>query len=92
MPKSSEQTGGEIIASYAGNRIDIEKNYCDTLYIHLSDAMMNLDKRIQLIYNGKKIFKGKVKRSADVIYKTVSERKDAGLAFPVELMIVKGGN
>ena len=51
---------------------------------------MNLDKKINLVYERRRLFKGKVKRSADVIYKTVNERKDAGLVFPVELMIVKG--
>ena len=89
VPKGSEQTGGEIIISYNGNKINIEKNYSDTLYIHLNDAMMDLDKKIELVYEGSRLFKGKVKRSAGVIYKTVNERKDAGLAFPVELMIVK---
>ena len=90
MPRGSEQTGGEIVASYGGNKISVGKNYSDTLYIHLNDAMMNLDKKIRLVYEGRTLFKGKVKRSADIIYKTVNERKDAGLAFPVELMIVKG--
>jgi len=88
--KGSEQTGGEVITSYRGNKISIEKNYSDTLYVYLNDVMMNLDKRIEVVYEGRRLFKGKIKRSADVIYKTVNERKDAGLAFPVELMIVKG--
>jgi hypothetical protein len=90
VPEGSEQTGGEIVASYGGNKISIEKNYSDTLYIHLNDAMMNLDRPIKLVYEGRRLFEGKVKRSADVLYKTVNERKDAGLVFPVELMIVKG--
>ena len=90
VPKGNEQTGGEIIASYTGNKIIIEKNYSDTVYVHLNDAMMNLDKPVKLVYEGRRLFKGKVKRGADVIYKTVNERKDAGLVFLVELMIVRG--
>lgn len=91
VPQGSVQTAGEISASYSGNRILIEKNYSDTLYVRLNDAMMNLDKPIELIYEGKKIFYGKVDRNAGVIYKTVSERKDAGFIFSAELMIVNGG-
>jgi hypothetical protein len=83
-------TGGEIIASYADNRINIEKNYADTLYVRLNDAMVNLDRPIELSYEGRSIFNGKVKRNAGIIYKTVLERKDPGLVFPVELMIVNG--
>jgi hypothetical protein len=90
VPKGTEQTGGEIIISYAANKVTVEKNYSDTLYIHLNDAMMNLDKRIELVYEKSRIFKGNVKRNADIIYKTVNERKDAGLVFPIELMIIKG--
>jgi hypothetical protein len=90
VPKGSAQTGGEINASYAGNRINIEKNYADTLYVRLNDAMINLDRPIELSYEGRSIFTGKVKRNAGIIYKTVSQRKDPGLVFPVELMIVRG--
>ena len=90
VPKGSAQTGGEIIASYAGNCISIEKNYADTLYVRLNDAMINLDRPIELSYEGRSIFNGKVKRNAGIIYKTVLERKDPGLVFPVELMIVNG--
>lgn len=90
VPENGVQTGEEVVASYEGNKISIEKNYSDTLYIRLNDAMMDLGKQIGLVYEGKTLYKGRVKRSADVIYKTVNERKDAGLVFPVELMIVKG--
>jgi hypothetical protein len=90
VPKGSVQTGGEIITFYAGNRISIEKNYADTIYVRLNDAMVNLDRPIELSYEGRSIFNGKVKRNAGIIYKTVLERKDPGLVFPVELMIVNG--
>ena len=90
VPAGSVKTGGEIIASYSGNRISIEKNYADTLYIRLNDAMMNLDKKIKLSYEGRKVFKDKVKRNTDIIYKTVVERKDPDLVFSVELMVVNG--
>ena len=90
VPKGSVKTAGEIVASYTGNRINIEKNYSDTLYVRLNDAMMNLDKPIVVIYEGRKIFSGKIKRQAAIIYKTIEERKDAGLTFCSEVIIVNG--
>lgn len=90
VPASAVQTGGEIIATYKGNEINIDKSYADTLMVRLNDKMMDLDKPVVLRYEGKEIFRGKVKRSVDVIDKTVSERNDPGLVFSAELMIVKG--
>lgn len=90
VPAGAVQTGGEIIATYKSNEINIEKSYTDTFTIRLNDNMMNLDKPVVLRYNGKEIFRGKVKRSLEVIDKTVRERNDPDLIFSAELMIVDG--
>lgn len=89
-PATNIQTGGEIVASYKGNEINIIKSYSDTLFIRLNDAMMNLDKPLIVKYGGKIIFKDKVKRTIGVIRKTVEDRKDPGLVFSAEIMIANG--
>lgn len=90
VPKGSEKTGGEIVASYQGNQIIIEKNYSESLIIRLNDKMLDLDKPVTVKYLGEKIFKGKIHRKASVIKKTVQERKDPGLIFDAEIVIVNG--
>ena len=90
VPAGAVQTGGEIVATYKGNEVNIEKSYADTLMVRLNDKMMDLDNPVVLSYEGKEIFRGKVKRSLELIDKTVKERNDPGLIFSAELMIVNG--
>lgn len=90
VPPASAKTGGEVVASYKGNNINIEKNYSDTLIVYLDDRMVNLDKAIMITYQGEQVFKGKVKRSLPVIYQTIQDRKDPGLVFSARLLIVNG--
>lgn len=84
------QTGGEVIASYKGNEVNIEDSYTDSILIRLNDKMMNLDKPVVVRCKGKEVFRGKVKRSAATIYRTIQERRDPGLVFSVELALIDG--
>ena len=90
VPEGVATTGGEIVASYKGNEIKVENAYTDSLLIRLNDQMMNLDKPITIRWKGKEIFKGKVNRKLETIQLTAQERKDAGLVFPVEIVISNG--
>jgi hypothetical protein len=91
-PKTQLKTGREVIASYKDNTIRVEKNEYDTLRIRLNDQMMNLDKPVEVFYNGQSIFKGKVSRMLGVLQQTIDSRVDPGLAFPAEIEIRKTAN
>jgi poly(3-hydroxybutyrate) depolymerase len=90
VPKGSAQTGGLIVASVKKNVVDIERNYSDSLIIRFNDQLVNLDKPVTINFHGKRIFKGKLKRSLGVIHQTISERKDPGLIFSAQLLLVDG--
>lgn len=90
LPPGAAQTGGEIVAFYKGNEVSIETSYTDSMIIRLNDKMMNLDKPVVVKFRGKEIFRGKVKRNAATIHRTIAERKDPDLIFPVELQIIDG--
>ena len=49
------------------------------------DKMLDLDKSIKVVYQGKTLFKGKVKRSAATLRKTLYERGDSEYMFPVQI-------
>jgi hypothetical protein len=68
----------------------IEESYTDSLLIRLNDRMMDLDKPVVIRYKGKEMFRGKVKRSAETIYRTLQERTDPELIFCVELAMING--
>lgn len=92
VPAGQAKTGAEVVASYQGNTIKIEKNECDTLLIRLNDGMMPLDKPVQIIYNGKSIFTGRVTRTLEALQRTITGRNDPGLVFSAELLITKSAN
>jgi len=90
VPEGVAKTGGEIVATYKGNEVNIESSYTDSLIIRLNDHMLNLDKPVTVRFRGKKVFRGKVKRSLLTVEHTIRERKDPGLIFSVELLILDG--
>lgn len=48
---------------------------------------MDLDKPVTVNYQGKKIFKGKLKRSEHIIQQTAAKRLDANLIFSAMVTI-----
>ncbi len=86
------KTGRTVVASYEGNSIRIETNDYDTVLVRLNDKMMNLDKPIELWYDGKRIFRGKVKRTLGVVQQTVANRNDPDLVFSTEIGIRKSAD
>ena len=49
--------------------------------------MINLDKAVKVLYRGKTVFKGKVKRSAATLRHTLYERNDSEYMFPVQIQV-----
>lgn len=57
--------------------------------IYLNDQMLNLDKPVHVLRNGKEVFSGKVERRAEVLLRTLAERGDPYYSFPVEIAVGK---
>ncbi|TDQ10915.1 alpha/beta hydrolase family protein [Pedobacter metabolipauper] len=90
VPAAEMKTGAEVIASISENTVLIEKNDNTTLLIYLNDQMLNLDKKVKVIYLGKTIFNGKVKRDQAIIKETAAERLDKDLIFYSRIAIKEG--
>jgi poly(3-hydroxybutyrate) depolymerase len=90
VPRGSVQTGGLIKASVKDNVVDIERNYADSLYVRFNDKLVDLDKAVTINFLGRRVFRGKLKRNLFTINETVQERKDPGLVFSSQLLIVNG--
>lgn len=84
------KTGNVVIVTVTGNTVSIERNDDATLFIYLNDDLLDLDGRVTVTYNGKRIFRGKVPRSAALIEETAARRLDAHLIFS-GLVVVKNG-
>lgn len=82
--------GQKVRVKRTGNNINVVDNQDEVLYIYLNDDMLNLDKKITVSINGKKVFNQKVARNADIIKQTAAARLDKGLVFSAKLMLKNG--
>jgi len=89
VPLSEARTGAESIVSVSGNVISIEKNENTTLQLYLNDKLLDLDKKVKVLYKGSVIFNAKVPRSAKLIAQT-AKRLDRGFIFSALLTLKDG--
>jgi hypothetical protein len=57
------------------------------IVVHLDDEMLDLDKEVTVMLNGKQAFKGIVKRSRGNILRNLAKRADINYAFPAEVVV-----
>lgn len=86
-PANEIKRGKEVTATYEGNTINISKCDYTTLTVSLNDKMMNLDKPITVKYQGKTVFKGKVKRQASTMRQTLFLRNDPAYMSPAQIEV-----
>lgn len=84
-PKNELAHGKSVVAHIDGNTIIIDKCDYSHITIHLNDKMQNLDKKVKVIYNGKKLLNKKFERTIANLYKTMNIRNDYSYAFPVSI-------
>ena len=84
---SEARPGMQIVASRKGNRIIVER--CDYPFftLCLNDEVADLDKPVIVEYNGRRLLKKRVRRSADIIARSLRERQDPRLVFSAELEV-----
>ena len=69
------------------NTIIIERCDYSQLTLSLNDHLVDLDKSIKVVYRGKCIFKGKVKRTAALLRQTLYQRNDPSYMFPAQVHV-----
>ena len=86
-PAGELQRGMEVTAVVAGNTITIDKCDYSSLTLSINDKMMNLDLPVTVNYQGKTLFKGKVKRQKTIMHSTLYARNDPAYIFPVQIQV-----
>lgn len=79
--------GKTVIAEITGNTVNIKQCDYNTLVIYLNDALVNLDKKVTVTYNGKKIFSGRVDRTIANMHESLEKRNDRSFAFPAVIKV-----
>ncbi len=86
-PQEELSHGKTVVIERDGNTINIEKCDYSKLTIHLNDQMFNLDKKVTILYKGKKLKSKKALRNISNIYHNIHTRNDLRYAFPAYIEI-----
>ncbi|MCQ6957212.1 alpha/beta hydrolase [Mucilaginibacter aquariorum] len=87
-PVETLSEGAAAELSIKGNQITVTKSTVKVLNINLNDKMMDLDRKITVIENGRILFRGKVKRNLNTIKRTIHEYQDPQMIFSVKLILM----
>ncbi len=87
---TTAKQGQKARVTLKANTINIIDKQYEVLYIYLNDTMLNMDKKVTVNINGKKVFNQKVTRNTDVIRQTAAKRLDKELIFYGQLTIQNG--
>ena len=79
--------GATVIAERKGNVIDISQCDYSCLTLYLNDEMFNLNRSVEVRYQGKRIFKGRVPRTSENLQQTLTERGDLRYCFPASVEV-----
>ena len=62
-------------------------DYYSMLTLWLNDQFVDLDKKVSVVYKGRKIFSGKVQRTVANLKESLSKREDCSYAFPAKIVV-----
>ena len=86
-PRRELKRGMRVDATVEKNTINITRMDYSELTLYLSDELVNLRKPITVKIRGKRVFKGRVKPSADTYRQTLYERQDPRFAAPCKITV-----
>uniref|UniRef100_UPI003216ABA4 hypothetical protein n=1 Tax=uncultured Draconibacterium sp. TaxID=1573823 RepID=UPI003216ABA4 len=88
VPEGKAVKDAEVVATRSGQTIEIVKaDLVSELIIRLNDAMLDLDKKVNVVVNGTSVFNGVPKRSVSTIWKSLNERNDLQQVFCAEIKV-----
>ena len=87
VPECECRHGATIVAERKGNVFDILQCDYSHITLYLNDEMCDLDKPIEIYYQGKRIFKGRVYRTLENMQQTLAQRGDLRYIFPAKVEV-----
>ena len=87
VPKDQLKRGQRIRLSCHDNAIDISECTYDRITLWLNDELVDLDKTVTVSYQGREMFRGKIRRSRENIVESLYSRNDPSYAFPAKIQL-----
>lgn len=81
-PEEEIERGKTVIVEAKDNKIDIQRCDYTHLIIYLNDQIVDLDKKVTIVFEGKKIFMGMVDRDEEALTYSLDKRQDPAYCFP----------
>lgn len=83
------EKGKQLIANVKAetNTVEIEASDYKKVTIYLNDEMVDLDKAVKVVMDGKELFNGKVERKANTMRRNLIARGDPRYAFPAVIEV-----
>ena len=81
-PADEVEQGKTVIANIDGNDINIKQCDYSKLTIYLNDHLVDLDRKVTIRHNGKKIARVKPRRTIANLHRSLNLRNDRSYAFP----------
>lgn len=90
VPAGDAARGMEVRATIEGNTVTITKNDYRELTLHFNDSMLDLDKPVVVVSDGKIVFEGTLPRTIENIADSWRSRMDINYVFPAKLTLTAG--
>jgi poly(3-hydroxybutyrate) depolymerase len=95
VPEREDAAAGEVMpargalvrAEVAGQQITLATRDYRRLVLRLSDALLDLDRPVTVVANGRKVFSGRVRRTVAALAASLEERADPSSAASVLLEV-----
>ncbi|MDR2027232.1 MAG: alpha/beta hydrolase [Prevotellaceae bacterium] len=81
------EKGKQLVVEHAGNVFTVIKNDYKTVKIGVNDAMIDFDKPVKVVVNGKTVFNKKLNRTIENIYSSIEKRNDPSLIFSAFIIL-----
>ena len=88
LENPAPKAGQRVVARRDGQVITIEEAVgVNQLRVLLDDSMLDLNKPVKVMFNGRTLFEGLVPRTATTIARTLGDRGDPRMAFSAEILL-----
>ncbi len=92
LPAGDTQNKANLVVSRYGQKVTVEKaENIDSLYIYLNDQMVDLDKKVEVEYNGEVIYNDKPNRTLATLWESLEERNDTNQVFSARIEVSLNG-
>ncbi|GEM_PF-1164286 len=79
----------QVTATIKGQDVNISDANVDSLLVLLNDTLLDLDKPVRVLWNGKTVYQAIPPRTIANLWRTVQDRGDRAYAFPSQLKVDK---